>query len=292
MLLPVAKARPGVMGLSLAFAALACWAAWPSRAAAQNAQWGIFVMKSDGSQAHLLAQVDGCTVHARPRWSPDGKQIVFDAESAATRQNASYLVNADGTGLKRLGDFGYARWTPDNKQLVFQFGGQSSIQNLDGEGRTQIAAGGSPCLSPDGSLLAVRYQDNIQVTNLVTGDTKTLFASPKETIYYGFSWFPDGKRLAVVARPAPRKSRELLYVSAEGEEHGLHVRMTGEMAGFISFSPDGKMLAIDSSYKVRLLDAEGTSKPILLPGQKGANRDPDWSPDGEWIVFASSRDPD
>src|SRR6202521_6279152 len=40
---------------------------------------GIFVMKVDGSEERKVVQVDGFGSHGCPRWSHDGKRLVFDA---------------------------------------------------------------------------------------------------------------------------------------------------------------------------------------------------------------------
>jgi TolB protein len=63
----------------------------------------LFVMNADGSGQRPLFRMDrGDAID--PRWSPDGKQIVFvhmpDGRNSTVR--AIYVINADGTGLKRL----------------------------------------------------------------------------------------------------------------------------------------------------------------------------------------------
>lgn len=94
----------------------------------------IYVMNSDGSNLRQLTRMPdrGSLLPDRgswtPRWSPDGKNIVF----ASNRDGASskavpdiYLMAADGSRIRRLTAGGEhvwsARpfWSPDGKSIVF-----------------------------------------------------------------------------------------------------------------------------------------------------------------------------
>src|SRR4051812_12301048 len=85
--------------------ALVVAAALVQSAVAQNAAWSIWVMKVDGSQARFVTQVENCTTHLCPRWSHDGKRIVFQTQSNSAERKGVYVVNADGSGLKHLGNY-------------------------------------------------------------------------------------------------------------------------------------------------------------------------------------------
>jgi Tol biopolymer transport system component len=262
---------------------------------AQQKQWAVYVMKPDGSQVRKLAQAAGFTNHNLPRWSRDGKRVLFDVSTGNRASHKLFVVNADGTDLKELGLNSHGDWSPDDKQFVAEFYPASGttdvcVQNVEGGERTTIATGTSPCWSPDGAKLAYADQGNVFVADLLSGETRALFQSPVANIFGGFAWFPDSSQLAVVARPAEGNLRELRFVSVDGEEKGMTVRLKNEMGGGLSFSPDGKRLVYSNMYKVHIVEVAGKENPQLVPHQTGLNKHPSWSPDGNWIVFSSDRE--
>jgi Tol biopolymer transport system component len=62
-----------------------------------------------------------------------------------------------------------------------------------------------------------------------------------------------------------------------------------------SWAPDARRIVFtwkrpnSPVYQLYLMDVDGDEEPVLLPGQDPSrhNTDPDWSPDGKTIVFAS-----
>lgn len=63
-----------------------------------GADWYIYAMNADGS--HLTKLTDAVPGEA-PTFSPDGNQIVFG--STASGDTSIYIMNTDGSGLKRVG---------------------------------------------------------------------------------------------------------------------------------------------------------------------------------------------
>src|SRR6266487_2191196 len=59
-----------------------------------------------------------------PAWSPDGTKLAFMGQTPEGSENYEiYVVNADGTGLRRLtrspGPDGWPAWSPDRRQILF-----------------------------------------------------------------------------------------------------------------------------------------------------------------------------
>jgi WD40 repeat protein len=253
----------------------------------------IFVMKTDGSQVRKVAQVVGYKKHGSPQWSHDGKRLAFDAYEGPDDAKKFFAVQLDGSGLRELGENAMPNWSPDDKQLAYQrydARGQRGIwvQNDDGRGRNWLADGYSPRWSPDGSQIAFGKADgNLHVLDLVEGGERAVLDTPLDNVSGGFSWSPDGKRLAFMGDR--NNQRSLMIVAAEGAGQGLSQRLSGDLSGTVAWSPDGKQLAFALDQKIQLADVEGDKPPVAIPGQQESNREPAWSPDGKWIAFSSDR---
>jgi Tol biopolymer transport system component/DNA-binding winged helix-turn-helix (wHTH) protein len=190
---------------------------------------------------------------ALPRWSPDGKQIVFMGRSANTNWRA-YLTSPGAGDLHELipgGDYGFdPAFSPDGKNVIlgaYYTGSGISILDLQRRRLTPLPDGDkyfSPRWSPDGKYIAAITLDS---QKLMLFDVAAKTWSELTTMPIGYpSWSHDGKYLYFDTtlttdsaffriRMADRKLERLL--SLEGIR-----RFQGEFGPWTGLGPDDSLL--------------------------------------------------
>jgi Tol biopolymer transport system component len=185
---------------------------------------GLFVARADGSGATRIT--DGPDDFS-PRWSPDGRRIVF-VRSVAAGVTAIWVVDADGTEARQLDvDHPYAehpRWSPNGRWIAYQVQTSTHVRTglrahttfelwlvrPDGSGRRRLVPGpgdtvnenalysvatGAWAWSPGGGRIAFvggsEGTERVRIVDVVTGKTRSRGPG------WDVAWSPDGKRVAV-----------------------------------------------------------------------------------------------
>jgi len=116
-----------------------------------------------------------------PLWSPDGRWVLF--LSGRIHDSHPFVVQSDGTGLRKLGDRGgYEGWAPD-------FDIEDYRQSSDD----------FPCWSQDGKWVyyTARAGGAVELLRVsLDGKTERLTHSPAGTLTYDPKASPDGKWIA------------------------------------------------------------------------------------------------
>src|SRR5712692_4337455 len=269
--------------------------------------------KSDGTEARRLVTVGGSP--SQMRWSPDGHVLRFTVFDPKSNSQSLWEVKSDGTNLHPLLP-GWSTpssehdgvWTPDGKYFLFssQHGDttgltvnvwaireKSAFFQRKGPQPRQLTAGPmntwATLPSKDGKKLfvigskprgeLVQYDSKSrQFVPYLSGISADSLAFSRDGEWVAYVTFPEG----------------VLWRSRMDGSQRLQLTFPPMRVLLPRWSPDGKRIAFmgvapGKPWKISLVSAEGGSSQqlLLLPGERN-EMDPNWSRDGNSLVFGGA----
>jgi len=272
----------------------------------------IVVINDEGKDALRVTAGRLGSVTSLPVWSPDGRRIAFVRYNAVAGSGGRgtnfevHVVNADGTGERRIGRGSSPRWTSDGRFLVVERAGRATrssdiyVLRADGSGQRRLTAGSSPVPAHRGSRIAfVRYVYRLDAN----GECCIVVSSALDTISLDgtglrnlaritrpgthFSqpdWLPDDSAVSAVERTDVAVAGRLVTFSRTSGRRVI-VPNVGEA---YDWSPRGDRLAYTYAGSSFIARSNGTA----LRTFSGIDAfDVNWSPDGREIALSVNDDP-
>jgi Tol biopolymer transport system component len=227
----------------------------------------IWLLDEKGNNPQQLStDISDAVWHSRPRFSPDGKTVVFQAQERTQFHLAVVDVASKAAVFHTTGTFADVNpvWSQTGRWIYFT-SNRGGGYNL---WRTRYERGGTTSSAE-------------QLTTGAGQDVEPAMA-------------PDGQTLAFSILEQHASLWRLPVSPETGDPRGAPeevVSMTGENSRG-AVSPDGRRVAFNSDragdMNLWLYDLEGRSARPLTRGQ-GGDFQPNWSPDGRTLAFFSSR---
>jgi Tol biopolymer transport system component len=186
----------------------------------------IYVMNADGSGLRRLTRNE--LLDDLPVWSPNGRKIGFlrwglrgDCGGVGRDPGAGvYVMNADGSGQRRLARGSPSAWSPDDQKIAFRGVPDRKrgiyVMNADGSGQRRLARGWPSDWSPDGQKILFQRQrlgtrGKVSDIYLINADGS---GQRKLTQGHGARWSPDGQKISFVSNRDG--NAEICVMNADG----------------------------------------------------------------------------
>jgi TolB protein len=256
---------------------------------------GLVLMSADGRfREEVLDIPDGFAQY--PRWSPDGRQIVFyrlpwDPQGSVY---GLFIINADGSGLRRISGppngLSPADWSPDGTRLVAYSGDRLVVFGSDGSNfvflpPTNISTSDlnrGISWSPDGNEILYNgthaYDGStgpdIWIFNLVTGVSRMLVTPGVDA-----RWSPDGRQVAYVSTNGFGGPGRLAVINSDGSNPRM-LTTNSQTLPRMTWSPDGSRLLFvvgGGDYSdLHSISVDGGEARVLTNVPGNFARYPDW----------------
>jgi len=255
-----------------------------------------------------------------PVWSPDGNFILYQQPYVQGEPNSYLLDIHDGSTNPisvSLWSSRVAGWSPDGTQFLIvgipnpNDDVEIYTSQTDGSNLRQLTDNtipdNVPLWSPDGTQIAyVAYFDEPALMVMASDgiDGQPISNGLELHFDYSFAWSPDSTQIAFVANGdfiGMDQTSEIYVVNADGTDL-RQLTDTGGVNLDPRWSPDGSQIvfwgyelgAFDDTSKPGLrsevfrMNADGSDL-VNLTQNFGLDHSAEWSPDGEWIAFSSTR---
>jgi len=242
-----------------------------------------------------------------PSWTADGKQVVYSRITSVSEPNLMKEAFSLDPDFELVWTEPFPAFSARGDQLAYSATPDGfnvhdtaiDVMKPDGSDRRQIfsekgASAFYPSWSPDGYEIAFsvgRYfrapgHPAAQVA-IIRTDGSGLRMIADDGANNGFpSWSPDGKQIVY------KKDQHLVILSLADHKLTNLTEPGTQFDNFPRWSPKGDRIAFvsnrDDDFEIYTIKPDGTDL-RRLTYSPGNDAHCDWSSDGEWLVFSSSR---